>query len=129
MTAPYVIRDPAGFWHLYQLPAWEDAPYGVSLIIYLQPGEHLECQPIVDALKGSLRAGPAGEWYRVTVAERYVRESPVTGKVVFTLGRNDRIQVVSKTLLNTWGRIIAYKRFDQLKMFDGYVYLASLQKE
>jgi hypothetical protein len=68
MTAPYVIRDKEGFWHDYQLPtAYEDKPVGVLLIVYLQPGESLDCQTILDALRPALKAEPPGEWYKITV--------------------------------------------------------------
>ena len=95
MPAPYVIRDEAGYWHNYVLPtAWNDKPIGVSLIVYIQPGEMLDCETITHTLRTALSHSPKGEWYRITVAVRLIRSEPRTNAtIVYSLQRGDRVQI------------------------------------
>jgi hypothetical protein len=130
VTAPYIIRDEKGYWHDYQLPtAWDDKPVGVLLVVYLQPGETLDCQTLLTALKPALTPAPPGNWYRVTVVGRNVRAEAPNGKVVFTLAYNDLVQVVEtkKVWLQTWGRVAAYKRGSRVYPLAGWVYMSSLE--
>lgn len=131
MTAPYVIRDPQGWWHDYQLETTTDQP-GISLIVYLQPGETLDCPTILKALQPALKPAPAGKWYIITVAERNIRtKADPLSMIVTTLHLNNRIQVseqVTGTDGKKWGKVMAFKAGENCVMKDGFIYMASLKE-
>jgi len=133
MTAPYIIRAQLGYWHSFNLPvAHINPPVGVLLIIYLQPGEKLECETLLNALKPALLPAPPGQWYKVTVDLRYIREqASTTSKIIIGLVTNDPVQVTDETVYaypGYSGKVIAARIRGTIRPFSGYVYLGSLVK-
>jgi hypothetical protein len=130
LIAPYVIRDPQGYWHDYQLETTTDQP-GISMIVYLQSGETLDCSTILNALKPALNPAPAGKWYRITVAERNIRTKALTtAPIVMTLKLNNQVQVSALVdgPQGKWGKVMAIKLGEIVSIKDGYIYMASLKE-
>ena len=125
-----MIRDETGAWHDYQLPtAWEDRPIGVTLIVYLLPGETLDCQTILDALKPALK--PPGVWWKNTYKGRAIRQSAyTTAALVVELQVGDRVLVVETITAppGQWGHIIAYKVGEAITEVNGWVYMGGMVK-
>jgi GH25 family lysozyme M1 (1,4-beta-N-acetylmuramidase) len=75
---------------------------------------------------------PAGEWYRITVADRNVRATPnaVTGKVLAMLHRGDlaRVTELVEGMPGRWGRVNAYQQRFVAPSCAGYVYMNNLEK-
>lgn len=132
MTAPYIIRDQLGYWHSFDLPvAHVNPPVGVLLIVYLQPGEKLECNTLLNALKPALTPAPLGQWYRITVEVRYIRKRPnQSADIVTWANLNDLIQVTDEIIAppGVWGKVIAARIGNQPKSILGYAYLGNLEK-
>ena len=93
----------------------------------------IEKAAFLDLMRGvGQPPAPVGVWYWITVSDRNVRATvnSITGKVMTTLHKNDRVEVTQ--LVNgvpgTWGRVIAYNHQGIETKMDGYVYMSSLVK-
>jgi GH25 family lysozyme M1 (1,4-beta-N-acetylmuramidase) len=75
---------------------------------------------------------PPGDWYSIPVSARNIRQTPnaITGKIIITLGLNDRVLVRAKAAgsLGEWGLVGAYQKQGILAQLEGWVYMGSLVK-
>jgi hypothetical protein len=109
MTAPYIIRDPLGEWHPFDLPTQGDA-WGSMLILWLFEGESLSAADLLAAIRSAIKT--SGEWWTLTASYRNIRDLPsIHGSGMDQARKGDRFEIVERradagTLGKEWGKIL-----------------------
>jgi hypothetical protein len=109
MTAPYVIRDTLGEWHIFDLPTEGDT-WGTLLILWLKEGEILSSSDLLAAVQAAIKT--AGIWWTLPASYRNIRDLPsIQGKFIEGAYKGDQFEIGERradtsSLGNYWGKIL-----------------------